>query len=200
VLGKDCNAKPFVLDPEVVRRCVMITGCTGGATSWCIASWPTFISFSFITPPLKPPYPEQPDQDWQWLPCTDAPLDSCADVEACIASAKKPDVPAETCDDSAPSSRCDGNVERFCSPGGHLYTHDCAAQGLTCVSESDDHPDAKATIHCVPGGCGSNPPELQDTCDGDDLLIRFEMEQADGARVHCPDYGFKTCKDAACSN
>jgi hypothetical protein len=184
----------------------MLAGCTetgaalSGGVSSCIASWPTFLSYHFYSGPGQPGHPEQPAQNWQWLPCTDAPLDSCADVENCVASAKKPALVAVSCDGKPSVATCEGNVETYCSPEGRLYTHDCAAQGLTCFTGSDDLPNALEILDCVPNGCGSEPPASQDTCDGDDLLLRFEMDPGNGARVHCSDYGFKKCDVDRCSN
>ena len=79
-----------------------------------------------------------------------------------------------------------------------LFDAECGP-GLTCTNGSGDQVIDGPWVDCVPAACYYSDNNL-DGCDGDDLLLRMQMDTGEGARAHCPDYGFATCADGACRN
>lgn len=195
---KDCRGKAIELDAGWVRFCVLAASCTTGeffGIPGCIASpkSPAAYHFGAINghPPFTHPGPSRPSY-WS---CAET-VTSCDDVIAC--SGVEPPLPTETCD--APGTAdCKGNSRTYCNPDGLLFeAPDCGLIGnFECTPSGGTNAD-DAWLACVPPGCsGGLQGEPQEGCVGDDY------EASDGywsIRLHCPDYGFATCRDALCAD
>jgi len=103
--------------------------------------------------------------------------------------------------------RCLGDLLTYCTPDQKRYTVDCAAGAeVTCYEGGQEPPDPHL-IGCHPVGCDSGSFYVEDECDGDDVVIALGHSGSDvptesassRARVHCPDYGFQTCRDGRCA-
>lgn len=101
--------------------------------------------------------------------------------------------PNAACD--APGrAECSGNAQTFCGTDGRLYSHACGSSGeLVCAEGTGDAQTDGVWMDCMPAGCETLLDDFED-CDGDDLITDF------GLRLHCPDYGFATCRNLRCAD
>lgn len=103
----------------------------------------------------------------------------------------------------------DGDDVFYCDPNGKRYAIDCTTGGdFTSYMQSDDPPDPDFYA-CRPGDCHDEGEAVwNEICDGDDVRLGLgdggdlTLSNSPDARayVHCPDYGFKTCRDGQCVN
>ena len=107
-------------------------------------------------------------------------------------------LPSKTCDTPG-EAKCDGAKLHYCGPGGILFEHDCRDAGdLECTLGGGVQEQDSPWLDCVPHACGIRF-DVSDKCDGDDILL--DMGQGNAVtRLHCPTYGFATCKDRVCAN
>lgn len=123
---------------------------------------------------------------------------TCA-MTAGFALCRERELPDATCTNLGETA-CADDVMTYCDADGVLFEHDCAQADLGCsaqqpVDEEHDPP----WLDCVVGGCAPNY-SAADSCDGDDLRLGLLMNGEAAVRVHCPDYGFATCKLDRCAN
>jgi hypothetical protein len=162
----------------------------------CIQSpgWPAGYHFSSIN--AQPPH----DQDapytgsWDFSACSKT-ITSCEEVQACADQVFTP--PTETCDQLG-EAYCEDDARVYCNPEGLLYkAPPCALQSNFECSPLQPLNVDDYFIGCVPPGCGGiRGAGAEEACDGDDYT--FE----DGylsLRLHCPDYGFRTCLEGRCA-
>ena len=118
-----------------------------------------------------------------------------------------PPPPASNCTGS--EFDCNGDTLTFCTPGGKRYDIDCAAGGDFACFRGEQEPPNALIYGCQPKGCKEASSRIEaDDCDGDDVVIGLGDDAFDipsepptsHARVHCPDYGFATCRDGRCVN
>lgn len=105
---------------------------------------------------------------------------------ACI-----PPLPSTTCTE-LDTPACDGSRRSYCSPDGLLFEHECNAP-LSCTEVPGDRPFDRVGLEC---GCKFGEDASDgDTCEGDDLRLGTQ-----GFLLHCPDYGFATCRGGVCAD
>jgi hypothetical protein len=122
----------------------------------------------------------------------------CAMI-AGFALCRDEELPTSACANTGETA-CAGDVMTYCDADGVLFEHDCAQAGLTCSDEQPvDEEHAPPWVDCVVSGCAPNH-SAADRCDGDELVLGLLMNDEAAVRVHCPDYGFATCRYDRCAD
>jgi hypothetical protein len=118
----------------------------------------------------------------------------CVQISAGYAECAPP-LPQTICNQPG-TPYCDGDKPAYCNPDGLLFElPSCSVAGqLTCDDTlgMDD-----MGVGCYPKGCAAEPEDPGfGHCEGDDYVFNGELH----LRVHCPSYGFATCRDNVCAN
>ena len=118
-----------------------------------------------------------------------------------------PPLPTETC--STVGLDCVQGRTEYCSPDGKLFRNDCTVGGDFACHLGYTEPPDPILIGCHAAHCGDGSFYSGDECFGDDLLVALGDDQDPAsprphspraaARIHCPDYGFETCRAGLCS-
>lgn len=106
-------------------------------------------------------------------------------------------LPVTTCSE-LDEPGCDGSKRTYCSPSGLRFEHECkGAAPLTCVEDFGEQVNDRSFLDCLPKGCVFPYYDLRvDECQGDDLRLGIQGDVS----LHCPDYGFSTCRNGVCAN
>jgi hypothetical protein len=108
-----------------------------------------------------------------------------------------PPAPTETCTNTG-VARCDDGAITYCNPDGALFRGpQCTVGGaFECGSAGADNSDDR-WWDCLPAGCDNSWNGEDARCEGDDYVFDAGFMSV---RVHCPDYGFATCRGGRCAD
>jgi hypothetical protein len=104
-----------------------------------------------------------------------------------------PPLPTATCAPVA-KARCEGNAPAYCSPDGLDFVAEACPDEQICAVIDEDFDYQH--FGCKPKDCADEEAiDHSSACDGDDIVLDLSFWSG---RVHCPRYGFSTCRDAQC--
>jgi hypothetical protein len=109
------------------------------------------------------------------------------------------EAPVGTCD-AVGTAYCEGDQRAFCNSEGELFEAPaCGGAGdLTCAIAVGNENVGDYAVDCVPAGCGNAWGGLTEDCEGDDYVAREGYWNS--LRIHCPAFGFATCRDGRCTD
>lgn len=188
----DCDGKSIALDEERVRRCVLLTSCTGGRRSpeqearlrlgECITNG---LTFEDVAVGGEPGFPS-PKRPTPWssdarLGACSGQLETCDDVLACAGFR----APLHECDDNQ-QARCVGDMAVNC--GDEPLLVDCARTTGKAGSCQVLGSGAKAHAACVvKDSC--DPGASKAACEGD-VAYRCDAS-GKGVGADCANFGQK---------